>query len=150
MKRRRKNKPAVPQVVLLRALPAAQIKAITRHNTLDRRFRPTARYLERWAVGQGSGLVMSPEDADGLPESRATPLPLDESVVADLTILHSPPDFRRMVFMWFRSPKPPEVIAQELGISRAAVYVELKVVLAYFLGRFHEAGLSIPTWETDT
>lgn len=142
----------VPVVIPHRALTAAVVKAITRHNTLDRRFRPMSRYLERWSVGQGSGLPISDEEADALPRlsTRPTPLSDDESTVADLTILHSPEWFRRFVFMWYRSPMPVEEIAKALDIRVRAVHEEHRIVLAYFLGRFTEAGIRIDTWEPDT
>lgn len=150
---KRNHRPgAVPEVIPQRSLTAEAVKSITRHNTLDRRFRGMSRYLERWSVGQGSGLPISDEAADALPRltTRPTALPDDESTVADLTILHSPDWFRRFVFMWYRSPMPVEAIAKELDIRVRAVHEEHRIVLAYFLGRFTEAGVRIDTWEPDT
>lgn len=138
------------QTLARRKLTAAQFKTLSRHNTLDRRFRGINRLLERWAVGQGSDLPMSADDADKLPPSRPTPLSTDQSVVADLAILHSPDWARRFVFMWFRSDKSPEQMAEELDIDRAQVYRELRIVLSYYLGRFTELGFDVPTWEPET
>ena len=131
-------------------LSSAQLRVLSRQNALDRRFRGINRIIERWAVGQGSDLPLGADDADKLPSSRPTPLSSDESVVADLAILHSPDWARRFLFMWFRSDKSPEQIGEVLGLSRREVYYELKLVLAYYLGRFTELGFDVPAWEPDT
>lgn len=149
LKRWRKGPARVPPV-FVRPLTPDRIAEITRHNTLDRRLRPIARHLERWAISQGSGLPLSAEEGDSLPDTKLTPLSDDEAVITDATILYSPEPMKRFVCAWFRSAKPTTVIAEEFGLSRTALYVELKMVLAYYLGRLHEAGLQIPVWETDT
>jgi hypothetical protein len=130
-------------------LTAAQLRALSRHNALDRRFRGMHRLLERWSIGQGSGLPLGSGTFSN-PTTRPTPLSPDESVVADLAVLHSPDWVRRFIFVWFRSDKSPEQIGEELDLSRREVYYELKLVLAYCLGRFTELGFKVPEWETDT
>lgn len=93
---------------------------------------------------------MDPDDADGLPESRPPPLPYDESIVTDFIVLHSPVWARDFVFMWFRSDKTVEQIAERLQVRARAVYDERKLALAYYLGRLTEAGIRIPTWEPES
>lgn len=140
----------VPGAPVSRRLTSEQLRALSRHNALDRRFRGISRVIERWSVGQGSDLPLAGDNTVSDPTTRPTPLPADESVVADLAILHSPDWARRFLFMWYRSDKSPEQIGDELGLSRREVYYELKLVLAYYLGRFTELGFEVPTWEPDT
>lgn len=131
-------------------LSSNAIRLLTREKALDPRFRPVDRYLWRWSIGQGSGLPMDPDDADGLPESRPPPLSGDESVITDAIVLRSPVWARDFVFMWFRSDKTVEEIAQRLQVRARAVYDERKLTLAYYLGRLTEAGIMIPTWEPES
>lgn len=137
----------VPEVVPLRPLTPSELRMLARDTALDPRFRAIDRYLWRWAVGQGSGLPLSADDADWLPESKPTPLPSDESITVDLIVLHAPHWARVFAFMWFRSDSTVPQIAERLKCRVRAVYDERKLVLAYFLGRFAEAGIRIPTWE---
>ncbi len=137
-------------VVYPRPLTPQHLRVLTRQNALDRRFRGIDRFLERWSVGQGSGQPISDEAADKLPTSHPTPLSLDDSITADLAILHSPDWARRFVFAWYRSDKSPEQIGEQMDLDRREVYREFKIVLAYMLGRFTEMGFKIPLWEPDT
>lgn len=130
-------------------LSPAVIRMMTRERALDPRFRGIDRYLWRWSVGQGSGLPLDADDADGLPESKPTPLARDESIVVDMAILHSPEWARDFVFMWFRSPATLDEIAERLKCRARAVWDERKLVLAYYLGRFTELGIRVPTWESE-
>jgi len=140
--------PRIPTVYPFRLSPAA-LRLLARDKALDPRFRPIDRYLWRWSVGQGTGLPLPAEDADALPESKPTPLAPDEAIVVDLAILHSPAWARDFVFAWFRSDKTVEEIAERLMCRARAVWDERKLVLAYYLGRFTELGIKIPTWEAD-
>lgn len=137
-------------VVRPRRLSADEVKVITRRNALDRRFRGTDRFLQRWAVGQGSDLPLAPEDADKLPPSRPPPLGHSDAILADIAILDSPEWAKSFVFGWYRSDRSPEQIAAELDLDRREIYREWRLVLAYFLGRFTEIGFKIPQWESDT
>jgi hypothetical protein len=124
----------------------AVIRLMARANALDPRLLPTERHLQRWAVSQGSGLPLPSELADILPRTKLPPLPDDQAVVTDQAILHSPRYWQRFVHSWYRSPKPAEVIAGELGLSRASVYDERRLVLAYFFGRLTEAGIPLASF----
>lgn len=135
--------------VHLRKLTGAQMRVLTRDTALDPRFRWIDRYLWRWSVGQGSGLPMDADTADRLPSSKPTPLPEEEAIAIDMAILNSPDWARRFVFMWFRSDRTTEEIALELSCRVRAIYDERKLVLAYYLGRFTELGISIPAWEPE-
>ncbi len=138
--------PRVP-TVFVRTLSPASIRMLSRDRALDPRFRPVDRYLWRWSVGQGTGLPPDAEAADKLPESRPTPLAPDEAVLVDQIIIRSPSWASRFVFMWFRSERTVEQIAASLACRARAVYDERRLVLAYYLGRFTEIGISIPSWE---
>ena len=94
-------------------------------------------------------MPMDADNADQLPPSKPTPLPEDEAIVVDIAILHSPDWARRFVFMWFRSDRTTEEIADELKCRVRAVYEERKLVLSYYLGRFTELGIRIPDWEPE-
>lgn len=139
----------VPEPPRPRPLTPAQLRMLTRDRALDPRFRGVDRYLWRWAVGQGAGLPLDAEEADGLPQSRPTPLAPDESTVVDMTILAAPGWAREFVFMWFRSNDTIEEMAARLQVRSRAVWDERKLVLAYFLGRFIELGIYIPSWEPE-
>lgn len=139
----------VPEVKRQRLLTPSQLRMLTRDRALDPRFRGVDRYLWRWSVGQGSGLPLDADEADGLPEARPTPLAPDEATVVDMTILGSPGWARQFVFMWFRSDTTIEEMAERLQVRSRAVWDERKLVLAYFLGRFVELGIHIPSWEPD-
>jgi hypothetical protein len=123
------------------------IRHITRSHALDPRLEPTDRHLHRWAASQGSGLPLDPDLADILPRVRVPPLSDDIAVVTDQIVLHSPEYWKRFVFKWYRSPKPKEVIAQELGMRVQAVYDERRLALAYMFGRLTEAGVAIPSYQ---
>jgi hypothetical protein len=152
-----------PQPVYVSPVPASKLAPLIRQNSLDRRVRPTARWLERWAAGQGSGLPMSESELVELAEqgmdmdeprvarrSLATPLSDSDAVLTDLVLQRSPEWASRFVKLWYRTSTSVEQIAQELGLDVREVYREHKVVLAYYLGRLTEAGLPIAEWETDT
>jgi hypothetical protein len=121
------------------------IQRLAREHALDPRLAPTDRHMQRWAGSQGSGLPVDPDDADGLPRTRLPILPPDEAVITDQIVLGSPSMWQRFIFAWYRSPKPKEVIAEELGMRVQAVYDERRLVLAYMLGRLTEAGIVLPS-----
>lgn len=162
-KYRRSGGRAEPQQVFVSPMPANKLAALTRQNSLDRRVRPTARWLERWAAGQGSGLKLTEKQLERLAERGAedeearearkvlaTPLGDMDAITTDLVVQRSPSWAETFVRLWYRTDLSAEAIAAELDISVRAVYHEHKVVLAYYLGRLTEAGLPIPEWETDT
>lgn len=130
-------------------LTPVQIRTLNRDTALDPRFRGIDRFLWRWSVGQGSDMPLDPADADKLPISKPTPLSPDVAIVVDQAILCSADWARRFVFMWFRSDWSTEQIAEELRMRVRAVYDERKIVFSYYLGRFHEIGIRIPSWEPD-
>lgn len=148
MRRRNERDTRIPSIYVRKISPAA-VKMITRDKALDPRLRAVDYYLQRWSVGQGTGLPMDAEIADGLPPSRPTPLPPEEAIVVDLTILKSPNWYRRFAFMWYRSDKSASQIAVVLKMRLQAVYEERKLVLAYYQGRLNAVGIEFPVWETD-
>ncbi len=60
--------------------------------------------------------ALDPEVADRLPRVRVPPLSDDIAVVTDQIVLRSPEYWKRLMFSWYRSPKPKEVIAAELEV----------------------------------
>lgn len=149
MRRLRKKHYDLSLPVWVSPTPAATLKLLLRQNALDPRLMPTDRHLQRWAVGQGTGLS-NPDAADGPPKAHLDPLPQDQSIVTDQVIIHSPTNFRRFVHDWYRSSMSVEQIAERLGMTRQTVYLERRIVLAYYLGRLSEAGISIATFEIVT
>jgi hypothetical protein len=106
---------------------------------------PTDRHMQRWAVGQGSG-IPDPERALFL-ESRLTPLPLDIDILTDQIVLSSPDHWRRFLVCWYRSDCSTEQLAADLGMGRDKLFIERRIVLAYLLGRLTASGIRISTFE---
>jgi hypothetical protein len=125
------------------------IQRIAREYALDPRLAPTDRHMHRWAGSQGSGLPVDPALADGLPRTRLPPLSDDVAIITDQIVLHSPPYWQRFVFKWYRSPKPREVIAAELGVPVLSIGAEHQVLLAYLMGRLTGAGVVLPKLQKD-
>lgn len=145
---RRANGSTAPDA---RAFPPPTTLAVLRHvrrqNALDPRLEPTDRHMQRWAVSQGSALPLDPALADILPRLKVPPLPDDQAVVTDQVVLRSPEHWKRFVFKWYRSPKPKEVIARELGLRTQTVDVERLIVLAYLHGCLTTAGIAIAAYQ---
>jgi hypothetical protein len=135
----------IPRLPTYAPSAAQVIRRITRHNALDPRLMPTDRHMQRWAVGQGSG-IPDPERALFL-ESRLTPLDLDVDVLTDQIVLSSPDHWRRFLVRWYRSDCSVEQLAAELGMARDKLFIERRIVLAYLLGRLTACGIRIPTFE---
>lgn len=131
----------------IRTLKPNEVRMLTRDTALDPRFRGIDRFLWRWSVGQGSDMQISAEDAENLPVSKPTPLQPDVAIVVDQAILKSADWAQRFVFLWFRSDASVEEIASAIRCRARAVYDERKIVFSYYLGRFHEIGIRIPSWE---
>lgn len=122
------------------------IRRITRQNSLDVRFVPTDRHMQRWAQSQGADLPLDAELGDAIPKVKLPPLPDDQAVITDQIVLDAPEYWRDLIFSWYRSPKPTDVIATELGCKKTQIYFEWKLVLAYLLGRLTEAGVRLPSY----
>jgi len=121
------------------------IRRITRQNALDPRLMPTDRHMQRWAVGQGTGLPNTERAL--MPSSTLTPLPTAEAIVTDQVVLNSPGYWRRFVVLWYRSDCSVDQMAGELRCARQRLYEERRIVLAYLLGRLTAAGIHIATFE---
>lgn len=140
--RHRQLKSVIPPVYV-GGSSAIVIRKITRQNALDPRLEPTDRHMQRWAESQGSDL---PNESDLPPKVRLPPLPEPVAVVTDQIVLHSPDYWRDFIFSWYRSSKPIEIIAKDLGCEKRSVYFERKIVLAYLLGRLTQAGVRIASY----
>jgi hypothetical protein len=137
--------PRIPQLPTHAPSVAQVIRRITRANSLDPRLMPTDRHMQRWAVGQGSG-IPDPERAL-LPVSRLTPLSPDVDIATDQIVLSSPTHWQHFTYRWYRSDCSVDQLAQEFGISRDKLFFERRLVLAYLLGRLTAAGIRITTFE---
>lgn len=124
------------------------IRRITRQNALDPRLMPTDRHMQRWAVGQGTGL---PNDERALyPRANLTPLPTPEAIKTDQVVLAAPGYWRRFVVLWYRSDCSVDQLRERLGgISRDRVFDERRLVLAYLLGRLTSVGIRVATFEAE-
>jgi hypothetical protein len=128
--------------------PADVIRRITRQNSLDPRLLPADRHMQRWAVGQGTGL---PNASRALfLKSSMSPLPEHESIVTDQVVLSSPTYWRRFVVLWYRSDCSTDQLATELAMSRDKVFIERRLVLAYLLGRLSAVGIRLAMWEPES
>lgn len=142
---RRKNRDELAPV-WTPPVPLDVIRRITRANSLDPRLLPTDRHMQRWAVGQGTGL---PNDERALyPRANLTPLPTGESIATDQVVLAAPGYWRRFVVLWYRSDCSVDQLREQLGnISRDRVFDERRLVLAYLLGRLTSVGIRVATFE---
>jgi hypothetical protein len=133
------------EIVASHKTPLAVIRHITRQNALDPRLAPADRLMQRWAASQGSGLAaLMGEASDEVRQSTLSPLDDQTAMVADRIVLKAPYRWPRFIHSWYRSSKPAEVIGEEMGISRSAVYTEHKVVLGYLTGMFEAYGIPLP------
>jgi hypothetical protein len=138
--------PRIPTVYPPKLTPE-QLRVIERPGAVDPRLRIADRLLERWAAGPATHLIWP-----GLAylrfmprSSSATPLPDYECRLIDAAVRGAPAWAGTFVLLWYRSGYTAQEIAEMLKIRRRqAVYEERHLVLAYFLGRFAEAGLSLP------
>ncbi len=146
--RRKRGGTRTPELEVFRdPTPADVIRRITRINSLDPRLLPTDRHMQRWAVGQGTGLP-NPDRALHL-KTVMTPLPELEAIVTDRVVLASPSYWRRFVVLWYRSDCSTDQIATEFRMSRDKVFIERRLVLAYLLGQLSAAGIQLSRWEPE-
>ena len=125
--------------------PAQVIRRITRNGSLDARLLPTDRHLQRWAVGQGTGLENTERAL--IPVSHLTPLDDEQAVLTDQVILSAPEHWRRFIHRWYRSDCSVDQLGQEFGLGRDKLYFERRLVLAYLLGRLEAIGIHLSTFE---
>lgn len=144
-KKRGERLPADIAMLLRPPTPAAVIRRISRQTALDWRLVPTDRHMQRWAVGEGTGLPN--EDRALYPKSVMPPLPASEAIITDQVVLEAPTYWRRFIVLWYRSDCSVDQLSAELQMSRDKVFIERRLVLAYLLGRLLGAGLRISTWE---
>lgn len=138
----------IPRLPMHAPSVAQVIRRITRSNSLDPRLMPTDRHMQRWAVGQGSGMD-DPERAL-FPLSRLTPLDPLTDIATDQIVLSTPDHWRHFVVRWYRSDCSVDQLAQEFGLKRDKLFLERRLILAYLLGRLTAAGIRITTFEAIT
>jgi hypothetical protein len=121
------------------------IRRLARPNALDPRLAPTDRHMQRWAVGQGTGLP-NPDRALFL-QSNLTPLAPEVDILTDQVVLTAPAHWRKFTALWYRSDCSVEQLAAKLDMGRDKLFIERRIVLAYLLGRLTEVGIRLPTFE---
>lgn len=120
-----------------------QVEGIT-----DPRLRAVSRCFMRWAVTHGDGetlpLMAKSEPLYLSSHDRPPPLEGADSVIVDAVYKSAPGWARHFVKLWFREQLNGPQVQARLSIKRLrAVYEERDLVLAYFLGRLVEAGVSL-------
>lgn len=122
------------------------IKLITRQNALDVRFMSVDRHMQRWAQSLFGGITL-PRLSQMRVDAKAPkvePLAPETAAITDGVVSRSPDDWRIFIFDWYTSSKPPEVIAEEMGLARRqSLYDERRLVLAYLLGALVQRGVRI-------
>lgn len=108
-----------------------RLEDIRRHNTLEPPLQETNRILLRWSESGGTGLP-NPEA-----ETRVThydPLPPDLREKVDEIVDASP--WRILTVKWYRTTLVGRELAEEMCISRAQLYADVRAALWYYTGRF--------------
>lgn len=135
----------IPQVdVYFRA--KENVRRLTRQNALDPRLEPTDRHMQRWSVSQHMTLAELGFTGAEIPTAskfRLTPLADDIAAVTDRIYAQTPIFWRNFVWDWYCTDKSTELIAKQAQCTRASIYTERRIVLAYFLGRLIQAGVRI-------
>lgn len=122
------------------------IRRLTRQNALDPRLEPTDRHMQRWSVSRHDTLdELGFNSFDVIPASRfrLTPLADDIAAVTDRIFAQTPTFWRDFVWDWYCTNKSTDLIAAHAQCTRASIYTERRIVLAYFLGRLIQAGVRI-------
>lgn len=138
--------PRIPTVYPPRLTPA-QLRVVERPGVTDPRLRAADRLLERWAAAPTSHMIWPGlAQLHFLPRATSVPPLADrESKLIDGAVRTSPAWAGMFVILWYRSGCTAQEIGEALKIRRRqAVYEERHLVLAYFLGRFAEAGIPVP------
>lgn len=123
------------------------IRRITRKNALDPRLEPTDRHMQRWAISLCGGITV-PRLAQLkiAPSGSREPLSQESAAATDRVVASSPEHWRLFVELWYCTAKPTEVIAEEIGVERATLYVERRLLLAYLLGSLTRSGVRIASY----
>jgi hypothetical protein len=123
---------------------------VQRPGKIDPDLEATDRLLDIWSMdryegGERRGLhpleVMRLLHDDELPGEKISN---DEvMIIVDQAVLRAPRRVRATVEAWYRGSGPAEVKAKRLGISRAALYSEWKMSVAYMRATFRSKGLAV-------
>jgi len=127
----------------------APVKA-TRPGKIDPDLEATDRLLDVWSLDrydEGGRRGLHPLEVmrllnDG--EVLGEKISNDEvMIIVDQSVLRAPRRVRATVEVWYRGSGPAEVKAKRLGISRAALYSEWKMSVAYMRATFRSKGLAV-------
>lgn len=112
---------------------------------LDADLMPTDRVMQRWAVSVGLGLPTG--EWDDAPKAKPPPLDDETATVVDQIIIRGPPRYAQFARRWYKTPIPSLALAEQLGVSRAGLYLEWRCMLFHYKREFeasqHEPLLSI-------
>lgn len=128
-------------------ISAERLRSMPIEYVTDPRLRSVDRFFWRWAITHGASSA-GPTLARSSPifaSAHSMPTPLDdaESRIVDTAVKSAPDWARKFVKAWYRAQLTVAQIQEELSIKRRqSVYEERELVLAYFLGRLVESGLS--------
>lgn len=117
-----------------------RVEEVKRFRLLPQELASTHRILERWATSSGEGLPS--EMWDDRPKSRAPPLDDGTAMVVDRIICMAPPQTKKFIVLWYKTPQPISLIARKLHIRAENTYKAWGVILYYMRWRFQESKYS--------
>lgn len=127
-------------------------RAASRAQRLHPLRAPVDRVMQRWAVGEGSGLPytsdemdlaaqLASEQADTFTPAAQQSPPLDDEtqIIVDRIVLKAPSLTRAITREWYLSPTPARVMAEDLAVSLSTLYRYWHDALDYLRGRFEDS-----------
>jgi DNA-directed RNA polymerase specialized sigma24 family protein len=136
---------------LVEALEFAE-RVSSRAKNLDPRRAPVDRVMQRWSVGEGSGLPYTSDELDmaaqeaaeqadtfTAPPAQSPPLDDESQIIVDRTVLHAPKDTRFLIRQWYCSGKPVRVIAEDCDVSPRHIYRFWHDALDYLREKFQDS-----------
>lgn len=121
----------------------------TKQSRLDPDLIKTDALLDIWArdgrVGDGGGIhplevMRLLHEGQILGETLSN----DEvMIIMDQNFMRSPPRVKSFFTVWYKQGGSSDQKAKRLGMSRASLYIELKLNLAFFRGGLRASGLDV-------
>lgn len=104
------------------------------HSVLPAHLMPVDRIEMRWAVSIGSQFAL--DTWDDTPVAKPPPLDEETAIVVDQINLNAPYRQGSLLRSWYKSGVSSGVIASNLGVSRAGLFVEWTAALTWLRGEF--------------
>lgn len=140
------------QIQQARALAAALKHAeriSSRVKRLNPQRAPVDRIMQRWSVGEGSGLPYTSDELDmaaqaaaeqadtfAAPPAKSPPLDDETQIIVDRVVIRSPKETKYLIRQWYCSTKAVQVIAADCGVHRSHIYRRWHDALDYLRYRF--------------